>query len=58
MFFDRYFMIIPFMQKLVQLKIHGTGTLQLNRLQKFQFKIVFKMKRGDFEEVISDNKKS
>ncbi|KAE9543640.1 hypothetical protein AGLY_002036 [Aphis glycines] len=40
-FFDRYFTTIPLMQKLVQLKIHGTDT---------------KMKRGDFEEVVSDDK--
>jgi len=55
-FFDRYFTTIPLMKKLVQLKIYGTGTLQLNRLQKFQFKPDSKMKRGDFEEVISDDK--
>jgi hypothetical protein len=55
-FFDRYFTTIPLMQKLVQLKIHGTGTLQLNCLQKFQFKPDTKMKRGDFEEVVSDDK--
>jgi len=55
-FFDRYFTTIPLMKKLVQLKIHGTGTIQMNRLQKFQFKADSKMKRGDFEEVVSDDK--
>ncbi|XP_025195101.1 piggyBac transposable element-derived protein 3-like [Melanaphis sacchari] len=55
-FFDHYFMIIPLMKKLVQLKIHGTSTIQMNRLQKFQFKADSKMKRGDLEEVISDDK--
>ncbi|KAL4113766.1 hypothetical protein QTP88_017339 [Uroleucon formosanum] len=55
-FFDRYFTTIPWMKKLVQLKIHGTGTIQMNRLQKFQFKADSKMKRGDFEEVVSDDK--
>jgi hypothetical protein len=35
----------------------GTSALQLNRLQKYQFKADSKMKRGEFEEVVSDNKK-
>lgn len=45
------------MQKLVQLNIQGTGIIQMNRLQKFQFKTPDpKMKRGDFEEAVFDDK--
>lgn len=55
-FFDRYFTTLPLMSKLIELNIHGTGTVQINRLQKFQFVADSKMKRGDFEEVVSENK--
>lgn len=34
-FFDRYFTTLPLMSKLTELQIHGTGTVQINRLQKF-----------------------
>lgn len=44
------------MSKLTELKIHSTGTVQINRLQKFQFVADTKMKRGDFKEVVSEKK--
>lgn len=52
--FDCYFTTLLLMSKLIEFQVHGTGMVQLNCLQKFQFVAVSKMKRGDVEEVVSD----
>lgn len=63
-YLDRYFTTIPLLERLVELQIEGTGTLQANRLSKkdLQFSNIYVSKtrqnaleRGEFDEYTRDD---
>jgi len=65
-YFDRYFTTLPLLEKLSDMKIEGTGTLQANRVSKkdAQFRNVDlskerqnHMKRGEYDEYTRDDNK-
>lgn len=65
-YFDRYFTTLPLLEKLSEIKIEGTGTIQPNRVSKkdHQFRNVDlskqrqnQMKRGEYDEYTRDDQK-
>lgn len=58
-YFDRYFTTVPLLEKLVDLNLHGTGTIMMNRIadrQQVHFKEDRQMKRGDIDQRTLDDK--
>lgn len=56
-FFDRYFTTLPLLERLAEMNVHGTGTIQTNRLRKVNLKEDKRMQRGDSDQIIRSDEK-
>lgn len=56
-FFDRYFTTLPLLERLAQINIYGTGTIQTNRLRKLSLRDDRLMKRGESDQIIRSDEK-